>query len=222
MATTVERPLRRDAERNRQRILDAARELFTERGLSVTLNDIAHHAGCGVGTVYRRFPDKELLIDALFEERIDQLVAIAQECLGQQDAWVALSEFVERALTAFAHDRGLKELLLSSAQDCGRARVAAARERLMPLVGELVGRAHAAGVLRDDVVQQDLPMLQVMLSAVIEGSADVQPELWRRYLALALRGMRAEPSRPEPLPCPPLDDGSLETVLSSLSPMRHR
>src|SRR5579884_684684 len=75
---TVERPLRKDAERNRRRILDAAAELFTERGLGVTLNDIAHHADVGVGTVYRRFPDKELLIDALFEERFAEFVALAE------------------------------------------------------------------------------------------------------------------------------------------------
>ncbi|HEX7609109.1 MAG TPA: helix-turn-helix domain-containing protein, partial [Solirubrobacteraceae bacterium] len=65
MGIAVERPLRRDAERNRQRVLAAARELFAERGLDVTLDDIARGAGVGVGTVYRRFPDKEQLIDAL-------------------------------------------------------------------------------------------------------------------------------------------------------------
>src|SRR6058998_191476 len=69
LVTATDHPLRKDAERNRQRILDAARELFAERGLGVTLNDVAHHAGVGVGTVYRRFPDKEVLIDTLFQEQ---------------------------------------------------------------------------------------------------------------------------------------------------------
>ena len=72
-----ERPLRKDAERNRQRILAAAAEVFTERGLEATLDDVARHAGVGVGTVYRRFPDKAALADALFEERIDALVELA-------------------------------------------------------------------------------------------------------------------------------------------------
>ena len=67
MTTTAERPLRKDAERNRRRILDAAREVFAERGLDAGLDHIARHAGLGVGTVYRRFPDKERLIEALFE-----------------------------------------------------------------------------------------------------------------------------------------------------------
>ncbi len=75
--TEPDKPLRRDAERNRQRILDAARELFAEHGLGVTLNDIAHHAGVGVGTVYRRFPDKAQLIEELFEQRLEDLVSLA-------------------------------------------------------------------------------------------------------------------------------------------------
>src|SRR5437763_16612288 len=87
MSTAVERPLRKDAERNRQRILDAAAELFTQRGLGVTLNDIAHHADVGVGTVYRRFPDKELLIDALFEDRVEEFVVLAEESLADPDPW---------------------------------------------------------------------------------------------------------------------------------------
>ena len=73
-------PCARDAERNRQRILDAARELFAEEGLGVTLNDIAHHAGVGVGTVYRRFPDKTELIEELFEQRLEDLVSPGQPC----------------------------------------------------------------------------------------------------------------------------------------------
>src|SRR5215218_6134927 len=73
-----ERPLRRDAERNRRRILEAAAEVFAERGLAVTMDDIADHAGVGVGTVYRRFPNKDLLIDALLEDRLAELVAMAE------------------------------------------------------------------------------------------------------------------------------------------------
>ena len=82
--TPTERPLRKDAERNRQRILTAAGELFAERGLGVTLDDIAHHAGVGVGTVYRRFPNKEVLIDALFEQRIEAIATIAAEALDDR------------------------------------------------------------------------------------------------------------------------------------------
>src|SRR5205809_6714083 len=71
------RPLRRDAERNRQRILAAAAEVFHERGLEVSLDEIARHAGVGVGTVYRRFRTKEELVEALFMDRLEMIAAIA-------------------------------------------------------------------------------------------------------------------------------------------------
>ncbi|MDX6618207.1 MAG: hypothetical protein QOK36_593, partial [Gaiellales bacterium] len=112
--TAAERPLRRDAARNRERILAAAGEVFATRGLEVTLDDIAHHAGVGVGTVYRRFPDKEGLIDALFEERIAAIAALAEEAAAHEDPWAGLVFFFERSLTEQAADRGLKQLLLAS------------------------------------------------------------------------------------------------------------
>jgi AcrR family transcriptional regulator len=220
MATT-ERPLRKDAERNRQRILEAARELFTEQGLGVTLNDIAHFAGCGVGTVYRRFPDKEQLIDALFEERIGELVARAEAALTDPDPWDGLVGFLEHGLQLQAHDRGLKELLLST--DEGRARVASVRGRLEPIVGQLIERAHAAGALRPDIAHQDMPVISVMLGAVIDAARDIEPELWRRYLAIVLRGLRADPTPLEPLPVGPLTEEQLEDVMRCWQPPpRHR
>src|SRR5437763_16995374 len=94
MSTAVERPLRKDAERNRRRILDAAAELFSERGLGVTLNDVAHHADVGVGTVYRRFPNKQLLIDALFEDRFADIVQLAQDGLDNPNPWQGLVGFL--------------------------------------------------------------------------------------------------------------------------------
>jgi AcrR family transcriptional regulator len=217
---TVERPLRKDAERNRQRILEAARELFTERGLGVTLNDIAHHAGCGVGTVYRRFPDKELLIDALFEERIDEMVALAQDGLANPDPWDGLAGFLERALQAQARDRGLKDVLLSS--DQGRARVTAARDRLLPIAGQIIERAHAAGALRPDIGDRDMPVIQFMLGTVIDAARDIEPDLWRRYLAVVLRGLHAEPTPADPLPVAALGEAQLDTVMRCWQPMTRR
>ena len=220
MATTA-RPLRKDAERNRQRILEAARELFTEQGLGVTLNDIAHFAGCGVGTVYRRFPDKEQLIDALFEERVGELVACAEAALSNPDPWEGFVGFLEYGLRLQAQDRGLKEVLLST--DEGRARVARVRERLVPLAGRLVERAQAAGALRPDFSQQDMPVIQLMIGAVIDGARDIEPDLWRRYLAIVLRGLRAEPTRPEPLSHGPLAEQQLDEVMRYWRPApRHR
>src|SRR3954452_15529226 len=111
MPEAAERALRRDAARNRERLLDAARELFAEHGLTVTLNDIAHHAGVGVGTAYRRFSNKEEVIDALFEESIKDMVAVAEEALEESDAWLGLVHYLERSLSMRFGDRGLNQIL---------------------------------------------------------------------------------------------------------------
>src|SRR4051794_35027271 len=124
------RPLRADAERNRERILAAAAEVFAERGLDVSLDDIAAHAGVGVGTVYRRFPDKDDLIDALFEAKIDGAVQLASDALEIEDPWEGLVTFIRGMCAMQAADRGFKDALLS--RDRGRDRVAGARERIAP------------------------------------------------------------------------------------------
>ena len=210
---TVERPLRKDAERNRQRILDAAAELFTERGLGVTLNDIAHHADVGVGTVYRRFPDKEQLIDALFEDRLVRFVGLAEQSLADPDPWQGLVGFLEKGFELQAGDRALKELLFATPQGC--ARVEGVREQVLPLVEALVRRAQKAGALRRDVSAGDIPVIQWMLGAVVDHAGATSPELWRRYLGLILGALRAEPARPASLEVPPLGPEQLGRVLES-------
>jgi AcrR family transcriptional regulator len=216
--TTTERPLRKDAERNRQRILAAAGEIFAEQGLGVTLDAVAERACVGVGTVYRRFPDKEALIDALFEERIDEVVAIAEEACAMDDAWEALVHFFDRAVSLHGHDRALKELVFSSAH--GRDRVGRARDKLKPIVGRLVARAQASGALRADIEVTDVPVIQLMLTAVIEYTGDVAPDAWRRYLAILLDGLRAEGAH-TPVGAPALTDGQLDTAMArGLTPPR--
>ena len=104
--TTVaaQRPLRRDAERNRIRILASAKVLFAEHGVDVSLDDIARHAGVGVGTVYRRFPDREALIDELFEDKISEIEELAAASLAIDDPWEGLVD-VPRALAGEARRR---------------------------------------------------------------------------------------------------------------------
>ncbi|WCB96442.1 hypothetical protein DSM104299_05201 [Baekduia alba] len=206
-----DRPLRKDAERNRQRILAAAGELFAEVGLGATLDAVAERAGVGVGTVYRRFPDKETLIDALFEERIDAVVAIARECGEMADSWAALTCFFDQAVSLHGHDRALKEIVFSNAH--GQQRVASARDRIKPLVGGLVARAKADGQLRPDFDVTDTPVIQLMLTAVIEYAGDLAPDVWRRYLALILDGLRADAAR-TPLAPRALTDDELDRVMS--------
>jgi AcrR family transcriptional regulator len=207
--TTPARPLRRDAERNRQRILAAAGELFAERGLSVTLDDIARHAGVGVGTVYRRFPDKDLLIDALFEERLKTLCDAAEAGLATADAWDGLVLFLERGGALQADDRGLKELVGSGSH--GGGAVLQARDRLRTLVTQLFDRAQAAGVVREDAVAFDAPLIFMMLGEIMDRTRDVAPDVWRRYLGLILDGLR--PAAASTLPHPPLDAAQVDAVM---------
>src|SRR4051812_28011489 len=155
----TERPLRADAERNRARILAAAAEVFAERGLDVSLDDIAAAAGVGVGTVYRRFPDKDSLIDALFEDKIDQMVQIATDALQIDDPWEGLTTFMRAMCRVQAADRGVRDALLSRGR--GRERVAGARERIAPVALKLFARAQDAGVIRSDLGPFDVPMLHL-------------------------------------------------------------
>ncbi len=208
-----EKPLRRDAERNRQRILDASRELFAQRGLGVTLNDIAHHAGVGVGTVYRRFPDKSQLIEELFEQALEDLVALMEAAIEDPDPWRGLTTFLERALELQARDLAFKDLVLGSSD--GHDRVSRIRSRLLPLALDLVARAHDGGHLRADIEATDLPLIQLMLSTVIDGAREADPELWRRYLQIVIQGLRADPGPPEPLRVGPLHSDSVDRVMAA-------
>lgn len=214
--TTPDRPLRRDAERNRQRILEAARDAFAEDGLCVTLDEIARRAGVGVGTVYRRFPDKEQLIDALFEDQMGEFVALAEACLSDEEPWDGLVRFLERACASHACDRGFKEVALSGSH--GRERVARARELVFPVVMRLVARAQADGSMRADVAATDLPLLQLMLGALSECTRDVEPDVWRRYLTIVTDGLRTRRDEPTALTCDPLTPEQTQATMSAWKP----
>jgi AcrR family transcriptional regulator len=213
-----ERPLRRDAERNRQRIMAAAAGAFAEGGLGVTMDEIARRAGVGVGTVYRRFPDKELLIEALFEQRIEELVGLAEAARDNPDPFAGLVQFFESSLAVQAADRGLKEVVLDPSR--GESRVAHARDRIAPVVDALVARARASGELRGDVASSDVALIQFMLGALIDYTHEVDPEAWRRLLGIVLDGLRARRDSPSPLPRPPLDDADLDRAMAAWRKVR--
>ena len=183
-----ERPLRRDAERNRQRILAAAAELFTERGLDATLDDVARAAGVGIGTVYRRFPDKETLVSELFRDRIDALVTVAEQACAVPDPWRGLVTFIEFVASAMACDSGLRQLMMFGTYD--RDQVCYARDRMRPVISRLVERAQASGDLRPDFSATDVKMIAFMLGSIAEYAASVTPEIWRRYLVMLIDGLR--------------------------------
>jgi AcrR family transcriptional regulator len=213
------RLLRADAERNRQRILAAAAELFTERGLEPSLDDVARHAGVGVGTVYRRFPDKASLADALFDERIDALVALAEEAQAEPDAWAALVSFLERSAEMLTTNRGLRQILMFAAE--GHERGICARDRMRPAIESLVKRAQADGQVRADLGPTDVPMIEFMVAAAAEYAWQVRPTVWRRYLALILDALRPASASGSPLPEPELSADELAEVMQS-NPLSRR
>jgi AcrR family transcriptional regulator len=211
------RPLRRDAEENRQRLLTAAGELFAQRGLDVTLNDIAHHAGVGVGTAYRRFANKEEVIDALFEQRLDEVADVATQALDDPDAWHGLTTFLERSLRMQLDDRGLTQLLNNP--QLSQHRINQARDRIAPLVNAIIDRAKTQGALRPDVDGTDAIFIQVALTAVMDSTREVEPTLYRRYLTIFLDGMRADRGRLTALPVAALNT---EQTHSTMTPSNTR
>ncbi|KAA0079476.1 TetR family transcriptional regulator [Mycolicibacterium sp. P9-64] len=209
------RALRSDAERNRQRVLAAARELFAARGLEPNLNDVAHHANVGVGTVYRRFPTKEDLMEAIFEHGIDQIAALAESALQQEDSWEGFVWFVEHLCELTATDRGLREMVYSKAY--GGYRVECARLRLDPPVTRLVERARADGHLRPDIEPSDMPIVSLLAGTVSEWAGHVEPALWRRYVALLLDGMRNHDGQGR-LAVSALEDEQMDTAMRGWLP----
>jgi AcrR family transcriptional regulator len=208
------RPLRADAERNRQRILRAAAEVFTARGLQASLDDIARHAGVGVGTVYRRFPDKEALAEALFEERLDAIVGLAEEGLANPDPWDGLVTFLRAAGGLLAADRGLREIIMFASY--GKDRVDRGRARMQPVVTAMVARAQQAGAVRADLAPTDFPFIELMLSAAAEYASDVRPEIWLRYLTLILDGLRPARDGVTPFPVPALEPDKMAEVMRGI------
>lgn len=188
------RPLRRDAERNRLLILDAARQVFAASGVDAGFDEIARVAGVGVGTVYRRFPARADLVEALFEQEIDDVVARAEQAAAAPDAWAGLCGFVRWGAEVQGADRALAQVLADAAQ--GHERMAQGRDRLRPAVEALVRRAQDAGVLRDDIDHVDLGITLAMVSRVGgPGSTDLR----ERYATLLLDGLAVRRDAPSPL-----------------------
>ncbi len=195
------RPTRADAERNRRRVLDAAARVFAERGAAATLNDVARVAGVGVGTVYRKFPDKEAMLDALFDNKIDALVRLADEAASVENAGTALRGFLLGLMEMRATDRGLDAILMAPGRS---ARFSQALSRhFAPTVDRLVARAISAGELRPDFIGQEVCLLGFMVGKVADITRSTDPDAWRRYAQLLVDGIRpsagTQPLSPAPL-----------------------
>src|SRR3982074_2229445 len=190
--------LLRQAEPTGQQILLPGRAAFAERGLEVTLDEIAQRAGVGVGTVYRRYANKDDLIDELYEDIVNELAAAAEAELVQNDPWKGLVGFLEQSLAMQASNSALKEIMAGGSHR-GRERVARARERVAPLASEIFERAKQSGRLRPDVTETDMATIHMMLGAVIDPPRTTEPDAWRRSLGIVLDGLRPRRNAPTDL-----------------------
>ncbi|MCB0878531.1 MAG: TetR/AcrR family transcriptional regulator [Thermoleophilia bacterium] len=184
--------LRADAARNRELVLDAAGRLFRERGLDVTMHEIADEAGVGVGTVSRRFHSKDELVAALVEQRMDRLLDVLRRGVQQldDDPWDAFATAFTDAVELHVQDRGFIEAL--AAQDRCLPPSDAQRAELIGLLDQLVAGASAVGAIRSDLRATEIPELACMVSragasAAGPGSSDT----WRRACQVVLDGLRA-------------------------------
>ena len=196
-SATASIKLRRDAQRNRDKIVAAARELFTERGIDISLDDIARHAGVGVATAYRHFPEKEQLIDAVFADQLARTVALAEKAVAKKRAWDGLVLWLTGVTEMQAADAGLRTLMKSRSR--GGAHARQAHQQLAQMLDDLLRRARAEGDLRRDFALSDIGVCNYMLAEAIDLTDPVAPGTWRRYLGLLLDGMRVSrkgPSRP--------------------------
>lgn len=186
-----ERPLRADARRNREKVLQAARAVFSDQGRDAQMDDVAKRAGVGVGTVYRHFPTKEALIEALMVEAFVSIATAAERGLEIEDPWEAFSTVMWQGAEVMSADRAMSEVFASIPNVAESALPTI--EALQRSTAELIRRAQSAGVLRDDLLLDDIPMLMCGIGAATKKEHRC-PDAWRRHLAIVLDGLRADPA----------------------------
>ncbi len=214
------RRLRADAVRNQQRILEAARRLFAERGLDVTLDDVAEAAGVGVGTVYRRFANKQELIVDVFDHHISQMAEAVENANRNPDAWAGLMAAFEYACQNVADNRGFSEVMLELPDAVER--FASVRDRIKPQLEQLIARAHTEGALREGITGSDFFAMVSMVEAVAAFARPVNSEVWRRYMAIVLDGARADCLPRVPFTTPPMDDEQIDRAKTACFGIRRK
>lgn len=198
--------LRADAERNRDRILAAARRLYATEGLGVSMASVAREAGVGKATLGRRFTTREELINAVFADRMDAYAGAVAEALADPDPWRAFIGYIHAVCAMQATDRGFADVLTMTfpAAKALESRRAEAYHGFL----ELIARARNSGHLREDFVAEDLVILLMANAGVIAAAGDAAPDTWRRLVGHMLRSYAAPDA-----PLPALPEAPAPTAL---------
>ncbi len=176
------RPLRRDAEENRRRVLEAAAELFATHGLDTSVEEIAQSAGVGMGTLYRRFPTKEALIEQLVNDLLEQILAAGRRALETSDG-AGLERFLRDSATLYGTHRGCVSRMWTRPLP---------KEFFVEFdhtVAELVRSAQNAGRIRSDCAASDIIVLFWAIRGIIESTGGAAPEAWQRHVDIVLAGL---------------------------------
>jgi AcrR family transcriptional regulator len=204
------RAIRKDVARNRALLLQAADEVFAARGPDATLDEIARHAGVGVATAYRHFENKQSLLSALLEARINLFFEILSDAAMIEDPRVAFETYIYKIGELQANDRGMRAAMSSNH---GIEKLTAVRDRLQPLAESIVDRAKAAGVLRPEFGVNDVAMMLTMIGTVTDYAGELAPNLWRRYLGFMLDGVLTEGLARHGVNQPSLETGQIESAM---------
>ena len=187
--STLQKPLRADARRNREKVLAAARAVFAEQGVDAQMDDVARRADVGVGTVYRHFPTKEALLNALSDEVFAVVAVYVRTLLTLDDPWEAFTRALWFGAEKTAGDRAFTEILAETRRFPPRS--CPGKEDLLVTTGELMDRCKAAGVMREDAMVEDIGLLMCGVGSAAAMEHRV-PDAWRRHLAIVLDGLRAD------------------------------
>jgi AcrR family transcriptional regulator len=206
------RELRTDARQNRDALLRAARQAFALRGLDAALEQIARDAGVSIGTLYRHFPSRIDLVQAVFTDRLEQLLAAAERAEAMPDAWAGLRLYIEARCELQVSDRGFDDLagVRLPSSSC----IDAIQDSILRLGVAIVERAQRQGTLRPDITAEDLAFVTWSQGRIAEATRDIAPNAWRRHLHLILDAFRAD--RASPLTEPPLTRDELYRAMVRL------
>jgi AcrR family transcriptional regulator len=185
-------PLRSDAQENRDRIVESARELFAQRGLDVGMREIARRAGVGPATLYRRFPTRQALVDTAFSAELAACRRIVEEAVQDADPWRGFCSAVRRLIVSNVRNRGFVDALITGEPSSAVLRH---RQELLGLLQGVARRAQAAGALRRDFVISDLLLILSAGRGLHAERSDLLPAAARRYAVLAIDGFTAVPGR---------------------------